>query len=64
MEAKKRTWQTPELTVLVRSRTEEAVLAGCKTVASLGGPSTLQTNCTEAAGGSATCKDCKNSVTS
>ena len=31
MEAKKREWQMPQLTVLVRSRTEEAVLAGCKT---------------------------------
>jgi len=31
MEANKRAWETPELTVLVRSRPEEAVLAGCKT---------------------------------
>ena len=30
MEAKKRAWQTPELTVLVRNRPEEAVLAACK----------------------------------
>jgi hypothetical protein len=26
----KKPWQTPELIVLVRSRPEEAVLAGCK----------------------------------
>jgi hypothetical protein len=30
MSATRKTWKTPELTVLVRSRTEEAVLAACK----------------------------------
>ena len=30
MQAKTRTWQRPELTVLVRNRPEEAVLAACK----------------------------------
>ena len=30
MTAQKRQWNTPELTVLVRSRPEEAVLAACK----------------------------------
>lgn len=30
MQAKTRTWQKPELTVLVRNRPEETVLAACK----------------------------------
>ncbi len=30
MIAEKKTWTTPQLTVLLRSRPEEAVLAGCK----------------------------------
>jgi len=30
MTAQKKQWQTPQLTVLVRSRPEEAVLAACK----------------------------------
>ena len=31
MTVEKRTWQRPELVVLVRSRPEEAVLTACKT---------------------------------
>jgi hypothetical protein len=30
MDSKKSTWQMPELIVLARSRTEEAVLTACK----------------------------------
>ena len=37
MTAQKKQWQTPQLTVLVRSRAEEAVLAACKGP-NLGGP--------------------------
>ena len=37
MTAQKKQWQMPQLTVLVRSRAEEAVLAACKGTG-LGGP--------------------------
>jgi len=34
----KKTWQAPQLIVLVRSKPEEAVLGNCKTVFNLPGP--------------------------
>ncbi len=37
----KKAWMTPELTVLVRSRPEEAVLVGCKLVGNSGPQSEL-----------------------
>jgi len=36
MTTEKRPWRRPELTVLVRSRPEESVLAGCKGGGSIG----------------------------
>ena len=38
MIAEKKTWMTPELSVLVRSRPEEAVLAACKFGSNTNGP--------------------------
>jgi hypothetical protein len=38
-------WQTPELTTLVRSNPEEAVLTGCKVYMSTSGPSSTQGDC-------------------
>jgi hypothetical protein len=38
MIAEKKTWKTPQLRVLVRSRPEEAVLAGCKFGSNTNGP--------------------------
>ena len=38
MTAEKRQWQTPQLTVLVRCRAEETVLAACKGSATAAGP--------------------------
>jgi len=40
----KKPWEKPELTVLVRSRPEEAVLTGCKTSGG-GGPQALLGKC-------------------
>lgn len=44
MIAQKKTWMKPELSVLVRSRPEESVLAACKTGGSLG-PSDQSLKC-------------------
>lgn len=44
MIAKTKTWRTPELSVLVRSRPEESVLAACKTGGSVG-PSDPSVKC-------------------
>jgi hypothetical protein len=44
MTAQVKTWKTPELRVLVRSRPEEAVLAGCKWGGTLG-PADMQMRC-------------------
>ena len=40
----KKTWKTPELTILVRSKPEEAVLDACKNAAG-GGPRTWDSGC-------------------
>lgn len=45
MAVTKNEWRRPELTVLVRSRAEEAVLKTCK-VALQAGPNTLPDTCT------------------
>jgi hypothetical protein len=45
MAAEKTMWQKPEMTVLVRSRPEEAVLAACKQPGSATGPSTAKNDC-------------------
>jgi hypothetical protein len=47
MDANKHAWKKPELTVLVRSRPEEAVLAGCKT---LGQSGPVKNHCNAATG--------------
>lgn len=44
MVAEKKSWHKPELTVLVRSRPEEAVLATCKTTG-MAGPTVLYGAC-------------------
>jgi len=48
MTTEKSAWQRPELIVLVRSRPEEAVLAGCKIPSANSGPS--RHNCKEPTG--------------
>lgn len=45
MNAEKKTWHRPELTVLVRSRPEEAVLGPCKHAGNAGGPTVLYGSC-------------------
>lgn len=45
MEKKKKKWVQPELTVLVRSKPEEAVLDNCKMHAYEGGPTYDYTGC-------------------
>ena len=44
MIAEKKTWMTPELSVLVRSRPEESVLAACKTGGTVG-PADMSLKC-------------------
>jgi hypothetical protein len=46
-QTQKKEWKTPELIVLVRSKPEEAVLTGCKWVAPLIGPSSMNANCAQ-----------------
>jgi hypothetical protein len=41
-----RPWQKPELTVLVRSKPEEAVLRSCKSDTASAGNASAQGNCT------------------
>ena len=63
----KRSWQKPELIVLVRSHPEEAVLAGCKISSSGSGANTRYFNCfpTPRNGGSCTrAVACSDSQTS
>jgi len=38
-------WTSPELTILVRSKTEEVVLTGCKVINYVGGPYSVGTSC-------------------
>lgn len=44
-QAAERAWSRPELIAVVRSRPEETVLAACKNVPSLTGPSADDTGC-------------------
>lgn len=48
MKTKKGTWQAPELTILVRSRPEEAVLATCKTATVATAPGPNRKECSRA----------------
>ena len=41
----KKSWKKPELTVLVRTRTEEMILGGCKNALTSGDPHTAYGNC-------------------
>ena len=61
MAESRRAWTDPTLVVLVRNRPEEAVLAGCKTLANTGsgGPSVLEWDC-----GDDSCGDCNSQVAS
>ncbi len=61
MLAGKKDWTDPALVVLVRNRSEEAVLAGCKTSANTGsgGPSVLEWDC-----GDDGCGNCISQVVS
>ena len=52
-------WRKPELTVLVRNKPEEAVLAGCKS-GGQGGPDISDGTCTNTVG----CGDCSAKVQS
>lgn len=45
MTKSKKEWVTPELIVLVRSKPEEAVLAGCKRSGAVGPGATLANRC-------------------
>jgi len=54
----KKAWQKPELTVLVRSEPEEAVLAGCK-AQKVAGDTALQHNKCYAPHGTS-CSKCTN----
>ncbi|HEY9162319.1 MAG TPA: hypothetical protein VIS94_14680 [Desulfomonilia bacterium] len=47
-----RKWQKPELTILIRNMSEEAVLTGCK-AGGYSGPDTFDSGC-----GIFTCADC------
>lgn len=42
----RKAWARPELTILVRSRPEEAVLYNCKNTSGSGGNNTTKGNCT------------------
>jgi len=48
MEVEKSAWRRPELTVLVRSRPEEAVLAACKLGGAQAGPFVNHSSCKSA----------------
>ena len=43
--ASRPTWVRPELTVLVRARAEESVLAACKSLATWAGPNSTNVAC-------------------
>ena len=47
MEAKKKSWETPQLIILARGTPEESVLASCKAISTLNpGPNTsIQNSC-------------------
>ena len=51
----RKTWVTPELIVLVRSRPEEAVLVNCKRIGISTGPNNQEGNCNSEKG-----KTCAN----
>jgi len=52
-------WIEPELTVLVRSKPEEAVLIICKTISSAPGPTTSTSNCAVTSHGPVLCASCE-----
>ena len=58
----KKAWKKPELTVLVRTRPEEAILGGCKTGVIVGDPNGTNTTCYENLAGP--CPNCDNIATS
>jgi len=45
MAAEKSPWRKPEMTILVRSRPEEAVLMGCKLPVLTAGPGSTHNRC-------------------
>jgi hypothetical protein len=52
-EETKKTWETPELIILTRSRAEEAVLLACKVTTEATTTANVNNGCTEAS-----CHDC------
>ena len=57
----KKTWETPELIVLVRSKPEEAILKGCK-LGDMGGNGPGFAN--NACDNGASCGNCASQITS
>jgi len=61
MKNEKKEWKKPELTILVRTRPEEGILASCKNATAAADPSNLNANCFQN-DGSGGCIDCSSTI--